>query len=234
MSYLNPLILTQKFFNRQKNKRMNVERLMSLKENFTGQTFQWIKPDSGALLGKLVKCKDIDSRGNRFFAIFDDGSTVDVESLNSKLLMIHGDLKPLTREEVESIYSINVRPPQSNVKTDQTAKINTQRVEPSLQIPIQEQKQRDNMFNLFNTEESTFNVKLSIKLPDKKLLKLMYSSAENKAEFLDQLSEYLLSKIDKGVILNSAKSILDVQIEKPVEKIKTQIKITEANDSKRF
>jgi hypothetical protein len=232
MNYSSLMNWIQKIFNKKKHKLMNVEKLMSLKENFTGQTFQWIKPDSQALLGKLVKCKDIDSRGNKFFAIFDDGSSIDIERLNSNLLMIHGDLKPLTREEVESIYSVNFRPAvQNKVESPQ---VKTQhRVEASPQI--ENQKIRDNMFNLFNTEESIFNVKLTIKLPDKKLLKLMYNSAENKVEFLDQLSEYLLSKIDKSAILNSAKSLLDVvQPEKSIEKIKPQIKITEANDSKRF
>jgi hypothetical protein len=52
-------------------------------------------------------------------------------------------------------------------------------------------------------------VSLKVRLPDKKLLKMMYASAENKDKFLDELSEYLQSVINKQVIADSMKESLD-------------------------
>ena len=80
-------------------------KLISLMENFSGSKFQWIKTDRPELLGKVVTCRNIEPRGNKFFAVFDDGSSVDTANLNRSLLMIHGDMQPLSKAEVESIYS---------------------------------------------------------------------------------------------------------------------------------
>ena len=78
-------------------------KLISLMENFSGAKFQWIKTNRPELLGKVVTCRNIEPKGDRFFAIFDDGSSVDTSQLNTSLLMIHGDMQPLTKAEVESI-----------------------------------------------------------------------------------------------------------------------------------
>jgi hypothetical protein len=68
---------------------------------------------------------------------------------------------------------------------------------------------QSNMFDMFNSEESNISITLSVKLPDKKLLKLMYQNAENKDKFLDELSDYMQRMINKQVIKDSVISIVD-------------------------
>ena len=63
-------------FSKKNNKKMDTERLINLKENFTGQSFQWVKTKDENLLGKVVKCKDIQPKGRSFIAIFNDGSSI--------------------------------------------------------------------------------------------------------------------------------------------------------------
>jgi len=82
-------------------KEMDENKLISLMENFTGQKFQWIKTDRPELLGKVVKCRTIEPRGDRFLVLFDDGSSIDSTKLNNNLFMIHGDMQPLSKAEVE-------------------------------------------------------------------------------------------------------------------------------------
>jgi hypothetical protein len=84
---------------------------------------------------------------------------------------------------------------------------------------------------MFNVEESTLNLKINIKLPDKKLLKMMYNSSENKQEFMEQLAEYLGSKINKSIIVESMKQILETPSATKQE-VKPQIKIREIDESK--
>ena len=80
------------------------EQLITYQQNFAGQKFQWVKTDKLELIGKVVKVRDIRPQGNSAIAIFDDGSQVDVKHINNKLLMLHGDMPPLSPEEVKSIY----------------------------------------------------------------------------------------------------------------------------------
>lgn len=209
---------------------MNQEKLYSLKENFTGQKFQWIKTQDPNLLGKVVRCRDVDYLGNKYIVIFDDGSRVDSEFLNRNLLMIHGDMQPLSKDEVVSLNGPILgkdRPLSSQQQQN-------------IQTPIAQNPQvhtfagvdkKPNMFTMFNVEESILTLKLNIKLPDKKLLKMMYNSSENKQEFMEQLAEYLNSKINKSIIVESMKQVLDAPAP-PKQDPKPQIKIREIDESK--
>lgn len=179
-------------------------KLISLKENFTGQKFQWVKTDRPELLGKVVKCRDIHpNRMGGFDVIFDDGSKVDSARLNSNLMMIHGEVQPLTRAEVEQISGplIKAKSPQTQTQPQPQVQVQTQQPTPSVNRP--------NMFAMFNSEETQMVLSLKVKLPDKKLLKMMYTSAEDKEKFLSELSEYLHSVINKQVIADSMKESLD-------------------------
>jgi hypothetical protein len=208
---------------------MNQEKLFSLKENFTGQKFQWIKTQDPNLMGKVVKCRDVDMFGDKYIVIFDDGSRIDSEFLNRNMMMIHGETQPLTREEVISLNPQPLNKTQQNGKISQNSIDNSQTINRMQDPQLQQNKQ--NMFTIFNAEESILNLKISVKLPDKKLLKMMYSSTENKQEFMDQLSEYLSSKINKTVVIEAMKQLLEVnQTVRPDGK--PQIKIKEINESK--
>ena len=200
---------------------INEQKLISLKENFTGQRFQWIKTDRPELLGKVVKCRDIHpNRMGGFDVVFDDGSKVDSAKLNSNLMMIHGEMQPLSRSEVESIAGPSLKAQAAQKVQTQTAPSFNATVSPQPQaqamtqtpaqpVPQQISVNKPNMFAMFNSEETQVSLSLRVKLPDKKLLKMMYSSAEDKEKFLDELSEYLQSVINKQVIAESMKESLD-------------------------
>jgi hypothetical protein len=198
---------------------MNTEKLISLKENFTGQKFQWIKTNRPELLGKVVRCRDVDpGPGGTFLIMFDDGSKIDSTKLNSDLMMIHGDMQPLSRGEVEMIYGSKKEPKlglKPNVQPTQTsAPVIEQTITPPQPEAIRSEPVRpaapsSNMFEMFNSDETQISIGLKVKLPDRKLLKMMYSSAENKEKFLNELAEYLYSKINKQVIKESMQQVLD-------------------------
>lgn len=196
---------------------MDENKLISLMENFSGQKFQWIKTDRPELLGKVVKCRNIEPRGDRFMVLFDDGSSVDSAQLNNNLFMIHGDMQPLSKDEVMSI-SGPARPaptPPQPVSRLQEAPIPTGPGIPA--EPVSPKVSQANMFDMFNSEESNISLTLSVKLPEKKLLKLMYQNAENRDKFLDELSDYMHRMINKQVIKDSVISIVDQS--KPAKKV---------------
>jgi hypothetical protein len=209
---------------------MNTEKLISLKENFTGQKFQWIKTTRPELLGKVVKCRDVEPLPNGIFmVVFDDGSKIDSNRLNSDLLMIHGDMQPLSKDEVELIYSSKrpSQPPPSAAPQSMAQPRATINVTPA--SPAKESS-GTNMFEMFNSDETQISINVKVKLPDRKLLKMMYTSAENKEKFLDELSEYLGSKINKQVIKESMEGILNPS---PIKKeAKPIINLKEVDESR--
>ena len=203
--------LWKNFFPKKTTKEMDEQRLMSLMENFTGQKFQWVKTDDPKKLGKTVKCRTIEPRGDRFLVLFDDGSSIDSALLNKNLFMIHGDMEPLSLPELEAINGPTkpVAPP---------APPQDRRIQEGLIPPpstgssfVGLTNPQSNMFDMFGSEETTVSIALSVKLPDKKLLKLMYQNAENKDKFLDELSDYMQRMINKQVIKDSVLSIVDGQ-----------------------
>jgi hypothetical protein len=199
---------------------MDENKLISLMENFTGQKFQWIKTDRPELLGKVVKCRTIEPRGDRFLVLFDDGSSIDSTKLNNNLFMIHGDMQPLSKAEVESISGPKkpVQPVHQVPQTPHQAAPQVRDVPSQVEHrPAEIVTPQSNMFDMFNSEESNISIALSVKLPDKKLLKLMYQNAENKDKFLDELSDYMYRMINKQVIKDSVISIVDQS--RPARKI---------------
>ncbi len=213
---------------------MDENKLISLMENFSGAKFQWIKTNRPELLGKVVTCRNIEPRGDRFFAVFDDGSSVDSTQLNSSLMMIHGDMQPLTRAEVESISGpTKPAPPRPQAMTGQPEAILQQ---PTAERPYPQQPAQPpaqpavNMFEMFNSEERQINLLLSINLPDQDFLKMMYANAKDKTKFLGELSDYVFNVINKTVVQESISSM--VVPSEPVirERSGAAINITEIHD----
>jgi hypothetical protein len=228
------------WFSKTKNKeKMDTDKLISLKENFTGQRFQWVKTDQTALLGKVVKCRDVEPLSNgRFLIVFDDGSKIDSSKLNSNLMMLHGDDKPLSREEAMAING-PIRSPEVKRTPPVAPPVNgpanpTNPMQPIQTAPVQNQQPaapKPNMFAMFNSEESQISINLTVKLPDRKLLKMMYNGAENKDKFLSELAEYLHGMINKQVVQDSMKSILAPVV--PAKKeAKPTVNLTEVNESR--
>lgn len=209
------------------------KKLISLKQNFTGQQFQWIKTDRPELIGKLVKCRDVQpTQDGRFTVFFDDGSKIDSAKLNSNLLMIMGETQPLTKAEVESIY------PQSRLKqqpspTPAQPTSGPIQIPPDLSPPTQASPpkpgapppvQKSNMFVMFNSEPTEISIDLAVKLPEKKLLKMMYSGAEDKEKFVSELADYLLEMINKKAVTDSINKMLVVP---PKKKPETGVRLTQ-------
>lgn len=228
-----------------KKDMVSEEKLISYKQNFTGQKFQWIKTQRPELIGKVVTCRDIKPQGNSLFAIFDDGSSIIADKLNSDLMMIHGQTPPMTKEEVQSLRSPvpvsgTLEPPPGAKPLQHTppapsSKVNTDPVadSPKVHATI---ASPSNPFEMFNSDETDLSIKIRIKLPDKKLLKMMYNNAEDKAKFLDQLSDYVQKSLSRNVVKESLTSVLDPKTKpKPVVTVKKEItkepeiKLTEIN-----
>ena len=76
-------------------------------------------------------------------------------------------------------------------------------------ILSEEVKKNENPFKIFSSDETDFLFKLRIKIPDKKLLKMMYNSAEDKKMFISQLSEYVYEYLTLNIIEESIEELLD-------------------------
>lgn len=179
-------------------------KLISLMENFSGAKFQWIKTNRPELLGKVVTCRTIEPRGNGFVALFNDGSSIDTSQLNTSLLMLHGDMQPLSKEEVDSIAGPRrpVSQPTAKITSqDQTAYRKPEQVQ-------QVQVKTSNMFEMFNSEESQIDLKLTLRLPDQTFLKMMYANAKDKDNFLGELSDYVFAAITKNIVKDSITSMV--------------------------
>lgn len=202
-------------------------KLISLMENFSGAKFQWIKTDRPELLGKLVTCRTIEPRGDRFFAMFDDGSSVETSQLNTSLLMLHGDMQPLTRAEVESIAGPK-RPLTPPTHTT-TGPIGAPNPGPIPQPFQQDQPAVSNMFEMFNSEERTIDLQISINLPEQDFLRMMYSNAKDKDKFLGELSDYVFRAINKTVVQSSIEAMVVPQPPK-LRKTGPTVNITEIHE----
>ncbi len=207
--------------------QFNEEKLISLMENFSGAKFQWIKTNKSELLGKLVTCRTIEPRGDRFFAVFDDGSSVDTAQLNTSLLMLHGDMQPLSKAEVESISG-----PKKTVQPNSNGKVApSQSTGGPRHFEQKPQVQAtSNMFEMFNSEERQIDLKVSINLPDQDLLKMMYTNAKDKDKFLSELSDYVFRVINKKVVQDSVASLVVPPNQSKTNRSSSIVNITEIHD----
>jgi hypothetical protein len=249
MKWIKNLILRNK---KNKEEMMTEEQLISYKQNFTGQRFQWIKTDRPELVGKIVKCRDVQHQGRSAIAVFEDGSKIDIKLLNKNLLMITGDMQPLSKQEAMSIGGANRPSQQAPLETppsgsgpikipDELKEYQTKNEPPKKNLskpqsePQRPSEPAKNPFEMFNSEETEIVLKMNVKIPDKKLLKLMYSNAENKEEFVDQLAAYIYSLINNNTVVDSLESIF---VSKPKSRARVvhkksdteDIKLTEVDD----
>lgn len=201
-------------------------------ENFSGQKFQWIKTNNPQLLGKVVTCRNIEPRGDRFMAQFDDGSSVDSAQLNTSLMMITNDMPPLTKAEVESIAGPRRPAPTPNPVSQPARPTNVNNpMQPVQSAPVVNVGPKSNMFDMFSSENSQITLSLLVKLPDKKLLRMMYTSAEDKEKFLDELSEYVSREINNSVIKDSISSMVAPQAPPRREKASQTITVNEIHET---
>jgi hypothetical protein len=194
---------------------MDIEELMAIKNTFQGNKLQWIKTQDRSKMGKIVSVVEIEP-GNRgkYIAQLSDGSRIDTDRLSSDLMMLMDDQPALSMAEIQSINYIpslsdsngiapgipdefkndliNAAKEKSPIPATTPAPIPTTLVDAG------------DLFGMFALEDTELALTVSIKLPSKNLLKMMYTNSQDKEQFLNRLSMY----INNSVTTNSIKDSL--------------------------
>jgi hypothetical protein len=203
-------------------------KLISLMENFSGAKFQWIKTNRPELLGKVVTCRNIEPRGDRFFVMFDDGSSVDSSQLNTSLMMMHGDMQPLSRAEVESIAG--PKPSLTNPGATKKGPIGAQGNPSPVGNVAQPAPSASNMFDMFNSDEREISLLVNMCLPEQDFLRMMYTNAKDKDRFLSELSDYVFRAINKTVVQSAISTMVVPQTSVRPARTEPALNITEIHE----
>jgi len=205
----------------------DIDSLMSIKDTFRGNNFQWVKTSDRAKLGKIVQVTDV-LPGNRgsFIAQLSDGTRLPTDQLTNSLMMIMDDQPAMSISEILSINEVpSIDEPlsvSSDIPTDVAKEILEQRVvQKKIETPQPSQADTrssdpGDLFGMFSLEETDLNLTVSIKLPAKTLLKMMYSNSQDKDEFLNKLSAYINNNVTVESIKSSMKKSLDPDKKKKV------------------
>lgn len=199
------------------NYGIDIDHLMSLKNSFQGNTFQWIKTQDQTRLGKVVTVVEIEPgpRG-KFVATLSDGARIDTDQLTNNLLMLHDDQPQMSIAEIRSInYIPSIKEAADN--PDLPAEVR----ESFLQAPQPEPAQQavapvkksvpvepTDIFGMFALEDTELPINVSIKLPARPLLKMMYSNSQDKDKFIDQLSTYINNSVTPESVKESLTKLL--------------------------
>lgn len=203
---------------------MDIEMLMSYKDNFQGQSFQLVK-GSGPRLGKVFRAVDVDMGRGGVFVLFDDGAKVPANQVSENYMMVMDDQPAMSLAEIQSIngpvVSSNAEgaiAPGLNVPEDLKAEIAIQPKPVAVEQPVAQapavvqqkpQVTETDLFGMFALEETSLPISIKIKLPNKSLLKAMYQNSQNKAEFIDKLSAYINNSVTADSIKDSLWKMLD-------------------------
>ena len=194
---------------------MDIEELMAIKNTFQGNKLQWIKTQDRSKMGKIVSVVEIEP-GNRgkYIAQLSDGSRIDTDRLSSDLMMLMDDQPALSMAEIQSINYIPSLSDANDIAPGipdefKNDLINAAKEKPPIQattpapIPTTLVDAGD-LFGMFALEDTELALTISIKLPSKNLLKMMYTNSQDKEQFLNRLSMY----INNSVTTNSIKDSL--------------------------
>lgn len=152
-----------------------------------------------------------------YYAKLSDGIAIETSALDNVLMRIHEDQQPLSKAEVLSIYqepsldvdAISKDLPINNEIIDNTKsnnlinkpiselnKLKSIDFENSEPLPNNENALNDfDLFGMFEVKDTQISLKLNIKLPNKNLLKMMLTNAQDKDEFTSKLSNYINNNI---------------------------------------
>lgn len=205
----------------------DVDALMALKNSFQGQKFQMVK-GKGPKLGKVFTVVDVEPTRGGYFAMFNDGSKVSVDSLNSSFMMLMDEQPPMSAAEIASINDGYTAPvstreiaPGLDIPADIAAEMNTQPAPKPVQAaPVQESKpaqpqpSQADLFGMFALEDTTLNLSIQVKLPNRSLLKAMYSNSQDQTEFINKLSAYINNSVSADSIKDSLWKMLDPEKKK--------------------
>lgn len=197
----------------------DIDALVAVKDHFQGNNFQWVKTADRAKLGTVVRVNDI-FPGNRgaLVAQLSDGTRLPVEHLTDNLMMLMDDQPALTMGEIMSINQvpglsdgISVDP---NLPPEIQQEIASQPLPVRPEQPVQARTVQapsdpGDLFGMFSLEQTDLALSISIKLPAKNLLKMMYANSQNKEEFLNKLAAYINSNVTADSIKESMRRSLD-------------------------
>ena len=194
---------------------MDIEELMAIKNTFQGNKLQWIKTQDRSKMGKIVSVVEIEP-GNRgkYIAQLSDGSRIDTDRLSSDLMMLMDDQPALSMAEIQSINYIPSLSDANGIAPGipdefKNDLINAAKEKPpgpaTIPAPIPTTLvDAGDLFGMFALEDTELALTVSIKLPSKNLLKMMYTNSQDKEQFLNRLSMY----INNSVTTNSIKDSL--------------------------
>lgn len=197
----------------------DIDALMAVKDSFQNQNFQWVKTKDRSKLGKVVRVTDVAPSRNGYVAQLSDGSTIATDRLTSDLLMLMDDQPALSMEEV---ISINYVPGLSeeelqaaeSVPAEFKEQILAQVKEPvkvSQPEPVQPrvtQVDPGDLFGMFSLDDTDLTLNVSVKLPAKNLLKMMYSNSQDQEQFLNRLASYINNSVTPDSIKDSLRKSL--------------------------
>ena len=190
---------------------MDIEELMAIKNTFQGNKLQWIKTQDRSKMGKIVTVAEIEP-GNRgkYIAQLSDGSRIDTDRLSSDLMMLMDDQPALSMAEIQSINYIPSLSDANGIAPGipdefKNDLINAAKDKPPVPATIPTTLvDAGDLFGMFALEDTELALTISIKLPSKNLLKMMYTNSQDKEQFLNRLSMY----INNSVTTNSIKDSL--------------------------
>ena len=194
---------------------MDIEELMAIKNTFQGNKLQWIKTQDRSKMGKIVSVVEIEP-GNRgkYIAQLSDGSRIDTDRLSSDLMMLMDDQPALSMAEIQSINYIPSLSDANGIAPGipdefKNDLINAAKEKPPVPATIPAiipttLVDAGDLFGMFALEDTDLSLTVSIKLPSKNLLKMMYTNSQDKEQFLNRLSMY----INNSVTTNSIKDSL--------------------------
>ena len=190
---------------------MDIEELMAIKNTFQGNKLQWIKTQDRSKMGKIVTVAEIEPgpRG-KYIAQLSDGSRIDTDRLSSDLMMLMDDQPALSMAEIQSINYIPSLSDANGIAPGipdefKNDLINAAKEKPPIPATIPTtQVDAGDLFGMFALEDTELALTISIKLPSKNLLKMMYTNSQDKEQFLNRLSMY----INNSVTTNSIKDSL--------------------------
>lgn len=208
----------------------DIDELMSVKNSYQSQKFQWVKTNEPKKLGTVVTVNDvipgkrlntINGPMQRYNAILSDGTSIDTEDLTSNLMMLLDDQPPMTMAELISInqdagvdlnaVKADLPPDLQELSTLPASSPKNQGIANPMElgtVPGRNMRPAVNpkdIFGLFSVEDTNLNLSVSVKMPSKPLLKMMYSNAQDKEQFLNQLSYYINNSITQAAIQESVK-----------------------------
>ena len=183
------------------------------------------------LVGPRIRVDD--QMVQKYIVLLSDGARIDSEALNNNLMMLMEDQQPMNMAELISINQVApivaeeivaALPPDLRATSSLMNTVN--QVQPAANDTGQSQFQltrdphqgqsrqappppkTEDLFGLFALEDTDILLSLSIKLPAKDFLKMMYLNSQDKDKFLNQLSAYINNSITPDSIKDSVEKMM--------------------------